>query len=174
MSWSDLLAGRRAVRFAAAVSLAASLAGCFQPMYAGVAGSQLRDRMAAIKVDPISDRVGHYLGNELMFALNGTGSDVAPVYRLTVSLSERVQTPLVDTYSGRATAGTVVIDANYKLSSIADGKILAQGIAFTAASYDRTSQRFADMRAARDAEIRDAKALADQIQTRIAAALSSD
>lgn len=174
MSWSDLLPGRRAVRIAATVSLAATLAGCFQPMYAGVAGSQLRDKMAAIKVDPISDRVGHYLGNELMFALNGTGSDVPPVYRLNVSLSERVQTPLVDTYSGRATAGTVVIDANYKLTTIADGKTVTQGVAFTAASYDRTSQRFADMRAARDAEIRDAKALADQIQVRVAAALSTD
>ena len=41
------------------------------------------------------------------------------------------------------------------------------------ASYDRTSQRFANIRAARDAEIRDAKALADQIRTRIMAALAA-
>ena len=174
MSWSDLMPGRGTMRALGFLGLASSLAGCFHPMYGGVAGSQLRDKLAAIKVDPISDRVGHYLGNELMFDLNGTGSDIPPVYRLTVTLAERVQTPLVDTYSGRATAGTVVIDATYRLTNIADGKLITQGIAFTAASYDRTSQRFADMRAARDAEIRDAKTLADQIQTRVAAALSTD
>jgi LPS-assembly lipoprotein len=45
-------------------------------------------------------------------------------------------------------------------------------VAFTFASYDRTSQRFANIRAARDAEIRDAKVLADQIKTRLAVALA--
>ena len=42
----------------------------------------------------------------------------------------------------------------------------------SAATYDRSAQRYANIRAARDAEIRDAKTVADQITTRIAAALS--
>jgi LPS-assembly lipoprotein len=42
-----------------------------------------------------------------------------------------------------------------------------------AASYDRTSQRFTNLRAARDAEIRDAKSLSDQISTLIAAAIAA-
>ncbi len=41
------------------------------------------------------------------------------------------------------------------------------------ASYDRDAQRFANIRAARDAEIRAAKTLADQIRTRLAVALQN-
>ena len=53
--------------------------------------------LAAIAIDPIGDRLGHYLGDELIYELNGTGSQVAPKYRLTVTVREHVQTPLVDT-----------------------------------------------------------------------------
>ena len=39
-------------------------------------------------------------------------------------------------------------------------------------SYDRTSERFANIRAARDAEIHDAKQLSDQLRIRLAAFLT--
>ena len=142
-------------------------------MYAGLAGGNLRDELAQIRVDPIPNRIGHYLANELIFDFNGSGSQVPPRYALTIAVRETVQTPLVDTISGRATAGTVVTDASYKLVSLGDGREITHGAVFMTASYDRTTQRFADTRAARDAEIRDAKALADQIQTRIAAAMAT-
>ena len=149
------------------------LAGCFQPMYGGVGGEALRNELQAIAVDPVPDRLGHYLGNELIFAFNGTGSSVPPKYRLTISVRERVDTPLVDTISGRASAANVLVDADYKLIPVGGGEPVASGTAFATASYDRNSQRFANTRAARDAEIRDAKALADQIRTRIAASLAA-
>lgn len=141
-------------------------------MYGGVAGDVLRSDLAAIKVEPIPDRIGHYLANELVFALNGSGSEVTLKYRLLITVTEKVQTPLVDTISGRATAATVIVDANYRLIPVNTSEPLIQGTAFVAASYDRTSQRFANLRAARDAEIRTAKALSEQIHTRIASALS--
>ena len=149
------------------------LGGCFQPMYGGVQGSALRDDLQAIAIDPIPDRIGHYLADELIFAFNGTGSTVTPKYRLSVAIHERVDTPLVDTVSGRATAANVLVDADYKLTPVGGGEPVTSGTAFMTASYDRTSQRFANIRAARDAEIRDAKALADQIRTRIMAALAA-
>ena len=40
-------------------------------------------------------------------------------------------------------------------------------------SYDRSAQRFANIRAARDAEIRDAKTLADELTTQIAAKIGT-
>ena len=49
---------------------------------------------------------------------------------------------------------------------------LTRGTAFVFKSYDRTSERFANIRAARDAEIRDAKRLSDQIRIRLAAFLA--
>ena len=47
-----------------------------------------------------------------------------------------------------------------------------KGTAFVFKSYDRTSQRFSNIRAARDAEIQDAKELSEQLHLRIAAALN--
>ncbi len=152
---------------------ALALSGCFQPLYSPSGASDVRAEMAAISVAPIGDRIGHYLSNELAFSFNGGGAETSPKYKLTVVLRERVQTPLIDTITGRATAGTVLVDADYTLLQIGGGQVIAEGTAFTAASYDRSSQRFANIRAARDAEIRDAKTLADQIRTRIAASFAS-
>ena len=173
MLWFDpLILARRAGLASLAIGIMLQLSGCFQPLY-GSLGGHLGDELQAIAVDAIPDRVGHYLGNELIFAFNGTGSEVPPRYRLQVTLTEKVQTPLVDTFAGRASAATVVVEARYKLVPIAGGEPLAEGIATSLASYDRTAQRFANLRAARDAEIRNAKTLADQIRTRVAAALAA-
>lgn len=165
---------RKPVLRALLVSLAlgVSLTGCFQPMYGGPAGQALVQDFQAIKVDPIPERIGHYLANDLIFAFNGTGSTVQPRYRLVVNVKQRVQAPLVDTVSGRATSGMLLVDADYRLLPIAGGPPIASGVAFVTASYDRTSQRFANLRAARDAEIRSARSLADQIRTRLATDLS--
>ena len=181
MWWSSR--GRLATLFAAshlrrklllAPSFALPLAGCLQPMYGQFAegGPGLQSELQTIAIEPIPDRIGHYLGDDLVLELNGTGSHPLPKYRLFVTLNEGVQTPLIDTVSGRASAATVVINANYRLESFETGLTVTNGTAFVFKSYDRTSQRFADVRAARDAEIQDAKQLADLLRLRLAAALS--
>ncbi|MEA2840710.1 MAG: LPS-assembly lipoprotein [Methylobacteriaceae bacterium] len=157
-----------------ALALPLVLGGCFQPLYGPLAGGgSLESELQAIAVNPIPERIGHYLENELAFALNGTGSTVVPKYRLTVALRERVQTPVIDTVSARATAATVIVDADYILTPVAGGEAITKGTAFSIASYDRTSQRISNLQAARDAETRNAKFIADQIRTRISAALAS-
>jgi LPS-assembly lipoprotein len=159
------------LRIAVVCAAAGFLGGCFQPMYGGVGGAQLVDDLQAIKIDPIPDRLGHYLANELTFNLNGTGSSPAPRYKLVITARERVTTPLVDTVTARATAGTVLVDAEYKLYRLpyTEGdRPIVEDVAVAAESYDRTSQRYANLRAARYAEIQNAKVLADQIRTRLA------
>jgi hypothetical protein len=64
---------------------------------------------------------------------------------------------------------TLVVDATFTLTPIDGGETIVAGTAFASASYDRTQQRYAAIRAARDAEIRIARTLAEQIKTRIAA-----
>ena len=127
------LSSRKSVLRAALVSLTlgVSLTGCFQPMYGGPSGQALVQDFQAIKVDPIPERIGHYLANDLIFALNGTGSTVQPRYRLVVNVKQRVQAPLVDTVSGRATSGMLLVDADYRLLPIAGGPPVASGVAFT-------------------------------------------
>jgi LPS-assembly lipoprotein len=169
MSWSD---GRRLRRVLVPLALAGGLAGCFTPEYGGLHG-QLGAEMQAIAVDEIPDRLGHYLRDELITDLNGTGSNPAPKYRLSVVTRERVQSALIDVVTRRATAATVVIDTDYILTPTSGGPPITAGTVSSAATYDRSEQRYANLRAARDAEIRDAKTIADQLTTRIAAALST-
>ncbi len=78
-----------------------------------------------------------------------------------VVLRERVQTPILDTVTGRATSATVIVDAEYRLVTIPDEVEVTKGIAFNVASYDRFSNRFSNVRAARDAEIRNARVIAE-------------
>lgn len=160
------------VRLGLILALPVLLAGCLRPMYGGLAGQQLQQDLAAIEVVPIPRRIGYFLARDLRFALNGTGSTVTPKYRLTITISQNVQTPLIDTISGRATSATIVMYAAYSLTPVGSDTAVAEGVAFTAVSYRRSSQNFANIRAQRDAEIRAAKTLADQIHVRIASKLA--
>ena len=167
---SDRSTGLRAVlKRMAVLGLLLPLGGCIQPLYNTLGAGGMEKELQAIKVEPIADRTGHYLAQELMFAFNGTGEEVPPRYRLIVAVKERIQSPVVDTVTYRATSATVIEDAEFRLVPVAGGEPLMKGVAFGVASYDRFSQRISNVRAARDAQVRDARALAEQIRTQIAA-----
>jgi LPS-assembly lipoprotein len=164
----------RKLRFVGACLVATMLGGCVQPLYGSLGAGVLESELQAIRIEPIPDRFGYYVQKELTFAFNGTGTTVAPKYRLVVNLKQRVQAPVIDTVTSRATAATVIGDATYELYAMGGStQPVLSGVAFSVAGYDRFSQRIANVRAARDAEIRDAKAIAEQIRTQIAARLAS-
>jgi LPS-assembly lipoprotein len=171
MSSSEAFPSRRALL---ALGGALALGGCIEPMYGPTAGGgrDMAEELRAIAVDPIPERFGHYLGNELIFQLNGTGTPGPVKYRLLVTFVNRVQTPILDTVTGRADSATVWAEVNYTLTPAAGGRPVAEGKASAVADYDRSAARFANLRAARDAEIRAAKSLADQLRLRIAADLA--
>jgi LPS-assembly lipoprotein len=174
---TDLRNRLAALRLLAVVGLALPLAGCFQPVYGpGLGGSDMRATFKSIKVEPVPGRLGHYMTEELRFLLNGTGEENAPKYRLLIEFAQASQTPLIDTVTGRASANTLYARADYKLVPVNANSTTtpaAQGFVVSLADYDRVSNRFANVRAARDAEIRNAKALAEQIRTRLAADLAA-
>lgn len=167
MSWSDRARG------AAALGLTLLLGGCFQPLYSEASHPELVADLQAIEVAPIKDRIGHYLGDDLISNLNGTGSTPAAKYRLTVTLTQKTQTPTVESQINAADAATIVGAAKFSLTKIDGGQEVFKGEATTAAVYDRTLQGFANLRAERDAEIRIARSLADEIALRVASALGA-
>lgn len=172
MSLCKACRGVSAVLFA--MALAAPLAGCIQPLYGpNMDGVSTATELQAVEVDEIPERLGHYVRNELIYGFNGTGAQVTPRYRLKVKLTERVQTPIYNTTTSFSTSATVVVDANYSLMTLPDNVEIAKGVAQALASYDRFTARFTNIRAARDAEIRDAKVIADSIRTRIAIDLAT-
>ena len=166
MSWS------RAIGALAALALAGGLAGCFQPLYGEASHPGLVEDLRAIEVAPIKDRIGHYLADNLITDLNGTGQTPTPKYRLTVTLSLGTTTPTVSSLTNVATSATLSGDATYTLTRIDSGAQVLTGVANAAAAYDRSQQRYNDLRAARDAEIRLARALSSEISLRLASALA--
>jgi LPS-assembly lipoprotein len=173
------LARRTALRFALAAGLGLALAGCFRPLHGPTAsGQQLDDVLAAIDVAPVTtstdyERLGHYLRNELIFDLNGSGVPAPKRYRLALAFDQRLSTPIVDTTTGRAQTANVTGTVIYTLTSLSDDKVVTTGRALGYVSYDRSAQRFATVRAARDADIRLAKTLSEQIRIRLATALAT-
>jgi LPS-assembly lipoprotein len=169
----------KALRAAAALSLTFALTACFRPLYGPTAsGERLNDVLAAIEVAEIAapaetERFSHYLRSELVYDLNGSGSAVAKRYKLALSFGQSFASPIVDTASGRAQAATLRGDVTYTLTTLDGSKVLTSGKATASATYDRSAQRFATVRAARDADIRLAKTLSEQIRTRLSAALAS-
>ena len=165
---------KRAVMFGSTALCALPLAACIEPMYGPRAdGSSLATELQAIEVDEINDRTGHYVRNELIYALNGTGATPTPRYRLRVTLSERVQTPIYNAQTAFSSSATVIVVAQYTLISLPDKVEVSKGSAESMASYDRFTARFANVRASRDAAIRDAKVIAESIRTRIAMDLAA-
>ena len=169
---------RLALRLAAAGGLFLGLTACFTPLYGPTAsGAPMREVLAAVEVDPIStaldhEYMGHVLRNELAFELDGSGRPAPKRFRLAITLSQSVSTPVIDSATGRADSASLVGNASFTLKA-ADGRVLTTGTATGSATYDRSAQRFADVRASRNAEERLGKLLADQIRTRIAAVLSA-
>jgi LPS-assembly lipoprotein len=166
-------------RVAVVAGLALGLSACFRPLYGPTAsGESLQAVLASIDVPELKwpdaqARVGHYLRSDLVYLLNGSGSDTPKRYVLNLSLTQNLITPIVDSESGRAQSATIVGSLTYTLTNPDGSIIIAKGVATSQSSYDRFEQRFATVRAARDAEIRLARVLADQVRTRLSAALSA-
>ena len=166
MSWS------RGFGAFAALVLASGLAGCFQPLYSEAAHPGLVEDLRAIEVEPIKDRIGHYLADNLTTDLNGTGQTPTPKYKLTVTVSIASMTPTASSLTNVATSATMTGEAHYTLNKADGGAQVLTGVANAAAAYDRSQQRYNDLRASRDAEIRLARALSQDISTRLAAQLA--
>jgi LPS-assembly lipoprotein len=168
MSWS------RGLGAVAALALAGGLSGCFQPLYSEAAHPGLAADVRAIEVAPIQDRIGHYLADNLRSDLNGTGQTPPPKYRLTVTVSTGTVTPTVNSLINVATSATVKAEAKFTLNKVDGGAEVLNGKATAAAAYDRSQQRYNDLRAERDAEIRLARALSAEISLRVASGLAGN
>ena len=166
-----MLAGRIRTFIVGAV-LALGLAGCFQPLHGPQFGGAIQAALGTVDVVKMEGHFGHQLKSELDFLLNNGAPPANPQYRLTVAPAGTSGSVIVNVDSGRPQMMNFATVANYSLVSVADGKVLSFGAARSNASYDRDSQRFATIRAQRDAEIRTAKSLAEEIKIRVIADLA--
>lgn len=179
MSSSEWSLGNRVLR---GVALAACLlaAGCqVQPLYSDGSSSfdgraGVAQRLSHIAIAPVEDRVSQQVRNELLFLFGG-GADAPANDRYVMQLDIRQTGDVLlrrDT-DAEATAGNVTLTGVYTLNDSVSGDALYSGRRSATASYDSFDQAFANLRAARDAENRAARELAELIRADVAIAMGN-
>lgn len=161
-------------RALAALCALVGLSGCFQPLYGDAANPGLVEKLREVQVSPIPNRIGHYLYDDLITNLNGSGETPSTKYKLIVTVTNSTSLPTVESQIATASSATLIANATIKLVKDDGEKVIYTGVASAVAPYDRSLQSFAVMRAGRDAEIRAARSLAQDIELRVAAAIAAN
>ena len=166
-----LLSRRNVLRTALAGAGLAVLAGCQgRPRYSDAGGgpsarSATADALASIVIDPPSDRTTQRVRNELVFGTNSGGAQTQ--FRLALRASSHEET-LGVRGTGAAFARTVRVTASYQLFRLGQLQPVLENTVISTASYDSVEQRFANQRAAIDAEARAARDVAQIIEAQLA------
>jgi len=150
--------------------LTALVASCqVRPLYAPDAnGVSARSQLPAIAVDEPVTRQEQVFRNVLLFGLRGGGEAAAPLYRLNYRMTFDVQQLAIEAVTGTPTTYQIAGRIAYILEDAATSEALLVDEALATASYNRSSQNFANLRAQRDAENRMATDLANKVETRLA------
>jgi LPS-assembly lipoprotein len=155
---------RLAFGAAGAIALTTLLGGCgFTPLYAtpGVSAG-----LASIEVSAPKGRVGYLLREDLDDAL-GHDKAAPPAYRLEMTLVQS-RGPRGLNIADVAEYYDVGLTVQYRLISIATGKVATSGAVTSQVSYDDSGQAYADISAGQDAQNRIASDAAQRIQVQLA------
>src|SRR5690606_3869962 len=100
----------------------------------------------------------------------GAGQPANAAYDLELDIDNRViATATIQVAAdNEPSAGTVILNGAYVLRDRSNGEIVARGRRSASASFDRTRQEFATLRAVRDAENRAARELAEMLRLALA------
>ncbi|PPR77578.1 MAG: hypothetical protein CFH01_01470 [Alphaproteobacteria bacterium MarineAlpha2_Bin1] len=124
----------------------------FQPLYFVKDGVNLSSIESQIEVKNIDGRTGQILRNSLLEKF-GSESSNTKTLSLKITLTKSV-VPLAFRRDKTVTRFNVIIDADYILKNLSNGKILTDGTSSSIASYSVVFSEFANLSAARDAEER--------------------
>ena len=153
------------------------LSGCtFQPLYGNSvneSASQTGYALSAIAVDEVDTRVAQQVRNHLIFLLTGGEQTVDSRYVARLRVRDTNNTFAPTRNQRDDTAGSVTVTVSYDLIETATNTQIGTGSRNATASYDRTSQNFANDRSVRDAENRAAREVAELLRLAFAADLGS-
>jgi len=166
---------RAALGLLAGLGAAAALGGCgFRPLYGtrtptgSPSGSPGIDRqLAAVRIEPIANRLGQQLHNRLRDGFNPLGQPASSTHRLYVSLTVRTYGALTRSDLS-ATRRNVEVTAFYRLVDSA-GNLVLQDSSQTQTGYDEFDDPLNDISADESAQERSTVQLAEMIKLRVAA-----
>ncbi|MBH63516.1 MAG: hypothetical protein CL569_13940 [Alphaproteobacteria bacterium] len=155
------------------VALAALVSACgFEPLHAP-SGGAVPTVLAGIDIAPIPNRLGQVVRNHLLDRLTPLGEPVFAEYRFIVSLRVAKEA-LAIARDDSATRFNVSLQADYDLVHVRSGNSVLQGEARSVAAYNVVSSDYANVVTERDAELRAARELSDEIKTRLSVYLSQN
>src|SRR5216683_1227527 len=143
------------------------LGGCgWAPLYADRETGPADEEVRAIRVAPISERIGQKLALALRQSLNPTGEPASQRYLLRVTLQTARQDLGVQT-QGFGTRGRLDAYANFFLSDSTSGTQLLSGTSHVADSFDILANEYSDVVAEDDARTRTVEEMRRDIVTRL-------
>jgi LPS-assembly lipoprotein len=149
---------------AAAVQL---LSGCgWAPLYADIETGAVSEELRAIKVDPISERIGQRLEIALRNSLNPTGEPTPTRYRLNTTLAVSLGNLGIQS-QGLATLGQLDAFATFRLIDLQTGGILLTNTVHVANSFDLNPNQYSTIVGEEDAGVRSVAELDQEIVNRL-------
>jgi LPS-assembly lipoprotein len=157
-------------KFLVLLMAALTLAACgFRPLYGNVGlGEHGLTSLSAVYVEPISDRVGYELRNNLLDLLN-SGPPQSSQYRLKLYLGEREDAVVLQTNTS-ITRFNYTLTAHYELMPRGETMPVMSGdlTAFAAYNVAAAPYLYATTAAQRDAQNRAASDIAERLRTEVA------
>ena len=134
-----------------------------------MAGPGVADTLSEVYVEPIADRVGYQLRNDLLDLFNATGRAEDAAYRLKLSLNEEEQAVALQTNTN-ITRYNYTLRAHYELIPKGSTEAATKGELTTLTAYNVAAAPYlyATVTAERDAKERAASDLAERLRIVVA------
>ena len=155
---------------AAGLLAAGALSGCgFQPLYAKNPSENTvyNQGFPQVDVGQIDNRLGQILRNELVDRINPRGVVRSPAYRLEVAAKER-RSDIVILRDSTATFAKFIVEVKWSLLDLQSNQVVTKGSNQRTSSFSISSSEYAILQAEKDARLRAATELAEDIRLRLA------
>ena len=150
-----------------AIALLLALDACgWTPLYADIETGPADEELRAVRVSPITERIGQRLELELRNSLNPEGIPTPQKYTLATTL-QTVRSDLGVQSTGIGTRGKLDLNASYALIDTKSGARLFQNSAHVAESFDIVANEYASIVAEEDARNRAVEQLRRDMLTRL-------
>ncbi|OYQ35171.1 hypothetical protein CHU95_08010 [Niveispirillum lacus] len=152
-----------------------ALGGCgFKPVYGTASqGSAVGAALANVQIDPIVDRNGQVLRNNLIDRFYTDGRPSSARYRLAVALAA-TEEELGIQQDATATRARLRLQASYELIEISTGQVVYRTFSRSIVSFNLLDSQFAVLATRQDAYDRGLTELADDIRTRLSLYFARD
>lgn len=166
------------MRNAAVLVFGFVLSGCgFHPLYAvpDMPGGSMQATLQSIYVEPVPERVGYQLRNQLIDLLDGRPVAAGARYHLKITLTTKSEAIGVQsqTTTGGVTQTAITryndtLKAEFELSDAASGAVVTKGAETGLSAYNVLTSPYATLAVQQDADRRAAEDIADRIRVDLA------